>query len=92
MKQKKWISGGLVLLGIALAIAASQLPPNWFTPDHLVNLSSVLTLISFTVRGILALRLLAIGAQLTRKIPRSTNPPEIQIFFFINILSRLYLL
>ncbi len=65
MKQKKWISGGLVLLGIVLAIAASQLPPNWFTPDHLVNLSSVLTLISFTVSGILALRLLAIGAQLT---------------------------
>ncbi|MGK7912299.1 MAG: hypothetical protein AB4050_12610 [Synechococcus sp.] len=65
MKQKKWISGGLVLLGIALAIAASQLPPNWLTPDALVNLSSVLTLISFTVRGILALRLLAIGAQLT---------------------------
>ena len=65
MKQKKWISGGLVLLGIVLAIAASQLPPNWFTPEYLINLSSVLTLISFTVRGILALRLLAIGAQLT---------------------------
>ncbi|MGK7923860.1 MAG: hypothetical protein AB4290_01160 [Spirulina sp.] len=65
MKQKIFISGGLVLLGIVLALAASQLPPNWFTPDVLVNLSSFLTLISFTVRGILKLRLLAIGAQLT---------------------------
>jgi CRP-like cAMP-binding protein len=65
MKRKILIFGGLILLGIAMAIALSQLPPNWFKPDYLVDISSILTLISFTVRSMLALRLLAIGAQLT---------------------------
>lgn len=65
MKRNFWIFGGLVLLCAVMAIALSQLPSNWFKPDYLVNLSSILTLISFTVRSILALRFLAIGAQLT---------------------------
>ena len=65
MKRKFWIIGGLVLLGIVLGIALSQMPSTWFKPDYLVDLSSVLTLISFTVRSMVSLRLLAIGAQLT---------------------------
>jgi CRP-like cAMP-binding protein len=65
MKRKFWLLGGFVLLGAIIALALSQLPPNWFKPDYLVNLSSILTLISFTVQSILALRFLAIGAQLT---------------------------
>lgn len=65
MKRKILIFGGLILLGIAIAIALFQLPPNWFKPDYLVDISSILTLISFTVRSMLALRFLAIGAQLT---------------------------
>lgn len=65
MKKKLWFFIGFILLGIIIALTLSQLPPNWFTPDILVNLSSILTLISFSVRSILALRLLAIGAQLT---------------------------
>jgi CRP-like cAMP-binding protein len=65
MKRKFWLLGGFVLLGAIIALALSQLPPNWFKPDYLVNLSSILTLISFTVQSILALRFLAIVAQLT---------------------------
>jgi len=64
IKQKQWLLSGLILLAAMIAIAFSQLPPNWFSPDDLVNLSSVLTLVSFTVQSILALRFLAIGAQL----------------------------
>jgi len=64
IKRKQWLLVGLILLAAMIAIAFSQLPPNWFSPDDLVNLSSVLTLVSFTVQSILALRFLAIGAQL----------------------------
>ena len=64
IKRKQWFLTGIILLGVLIAIALSQLPPKWFNPDDLVNLSSVLTLISFTVQSILALRFLAIGAQL----------------------------
>ncbi|ELS01693.1 hypothetical protein Xen7305DRAFT_00013980 [Xenococcus sp. PCC 7305] len=64
-KKKFGIFGGLIIFSLAIAIALSQLPPNWFKPDYLVNLSSILTLISFSVRSILTLRILAIGAQLT---------------------------
>lgn len=65
MQRKFLIFGSLILLGIAIAIALTQLPPNWFKPDYLVDLSSILTLISFSVRSMLILRILAIGAQLT---------------------------
>ncbi len=65
MKQKFWLAGGFVLLGITGTITLSQLPPNWFNPNYLVDLSSVLTLISFSVRSMVVLRFLAIGAQLT---------------------------
>ena len=65
MKKKLWFFTGFILLGIIIAFVLSQLPSNWLTPDTLVNLSSILTLISFSVRSILALRLLAIGAQLS---------------------------
>ena len=64
MTRKHWFLAGLILLGTMIAITFSKLPPNWFSPDDLVNLSSVLTLISFTVQSILALRFLAISAQL----------------------------
>ncbi len=65
MKRKFGIFGGLILLGIIMAIALYKLPPNWFKPDYLVDISSIFTLISFSVRSMLALRFLAIGAQLT---------------------------
>ena len=64
-QQKIFIFCSLVLIGVIGVIILSQLPPNWLKPSYLVNLSSVLTLISFTVRSILLLRLLAIGAQIT---------------------------
>jgi len=64
MKRKQWFLAGIILLGALIAIVLSQLPSKWFNPDYLVNLSSILTLISFTVQSILALRFLAIGAQL----------------------------
>jgi hypothetical protein len=65
MKRKLLLFIGCMILGIMIAIAVSQLPPNWLKPNYLVNLSSILTLISFSVSSILSLRLLAIGAQLT---------------------------
>jgi CRP-like cAMP-binding protein len=68
MKRKFWIAGGLVLLALVSVIALYQLPHNWFKwfkPDYLVDLSSLLTLISFTARSMVLLRFLAIGAQLT---------------------------
>ncbi|MBO9999912.1 MAG: hypothetical protein J7641_13080 [Cyanobacteria bacterium SID2] len=65
MKRKFWIFGGFILLGIAVWIAVAQLSLIDFKPDYLVNLSSILTLISFTVRSMLVLRILAICAQLT---------------------------
>ena len=65
MKGKFGIFGGLILLGMAIAIALYQLPSNWFKPDYLVDISSIFTLISFSVRSMLMLRILAISAQLT---------------------------
>jgi hypothetical protein len=64
-KRTGLILAGGVLVSIAGAIAVIQLPSNWFKPDYLVDLSSVLELVSFTVRSMVALRLLALGAQLT---------------------------
>ena len=64
-KKKLGIFGSLIFVGITVAIALYQLPPNWFKPDYLVDLSSIFTLISFSVRSMLMLRILAIGAQLT---------------------------
>jgi hypothetical protein len=55
----------LILVGVLLFVAISRISVVGFKPDHLVNISSVLTLSSFTVSSILTLRLLAIGAQLT---------------------------
>jgi hypothetical protein len=63
MKLTKSI--GFLLLGMALAFAVTQLPKDWFKPDYLVDISSILTLISFSVRSMLTLRILAIGTQLT---------------------------
>ena len=64
-KKKLGIVGGLIFFGLALAIAIYQLPTNWFKPDYLVDISSIFTLISFSVRSMLMLRILAISAQLT---------------------------
>ena len=64
-KQKAITLGVLILVGITIAIALYQLPSNWFKPDYLVDISSILTLISFSVRSMLMLRILAISAQLT---------------------------
>jgi CRP-like cAMP-binding protein len=65
MKRKVWLFIGFLLLGMALAFAVTKFPKDWFKPDYLVDISSILTLISFSVRSMLTLRILAIGAQLT---------------------------
>lgn len=46
-QRKILIFSSLVLIGVMGVIILSQLPPNWLKPSYLVNLSSVLTLISF---------------------------------------------
>ncbi|MGB5769405.1 MAG: hypothetical protein WBM32_05980, partial [Crocosphaera sp.] len=67
--------------------------------DHLVNLSSILTLLSFTVRDILFLRLLAIGAQLTfipyclmQSPPLWTPVIWNVLFLMVNIVNLIILL
>lgn len=66
MNRKSLLFIGLIFFTGILVVIVSQLPQGWlvFKPEYLVSLSSVLTLFSFIVRGILALRLLAISAQL----------------------------
>lgn len=99
MKKKLWFFAGFILLGIIITFVLSQLPPNWFTPDILVHLSSILTLISFSVRSILALRLLAIGAQLTfipyclLQSPPLWNPVLWNLLFMaVNVVNVIILL
>ena len=44
MKCKVWLFGGLILLGMAIAIALIKIRADWFKPDYL---SIVLSLRSF---------------------------------------------
>jgi len=99
MKRQRWFLAGIILLGALIAIALAELPPKWFNPDFLVNLSSVLTLISFTVQNILALRLLAIGAQLMfipycllQSPPLWTPAIWNVLFLVVNVVNVIFLL
>lgn len=51
------------LLGLVWAMTTSHLPADWFTLDYLIDLSSLLTVASFSVRGMLPLRVLAVASQ-----------------------------
>jgi CRP-like cAMP-binding protein len=55
-------AGGL--LGLVWAATTSHFPADWFTLDYLIDLSSLLTVASFSVRGMLRLRLLAVASQI----------------------------
>ena len=64
MENIDW-SFGIALFASHTLIAHLQRLPLWFNPNYLVDLSSLLTLISFSVQSMVVLRLIAIGAQLT---------------------------
>ena len=52
------------LLGFVWAVTTSHFPTDWFSLDYLIDLSSLLTVASFSVRGMLSLRLLAVASQI----------------------------
>ena len=58
------IFGAFGLVGIAWALTTSHLPMDWFKLDYLIDLSSLLTVASFSVRGMLPLRVLATSSQI----------------------------
>ncbi|MGB5592706.1 MAG: hypothetical protein WBM62_01555, partial [Crocosphaera sp.] len=99
MKKKFLVLGSLILIGMILAVSLYYLSHHGIKADHLVNLSSILTLLSFTVRDILFLRLLAIGAQLTfipyclmQSPPLWTPVIWNVLFLMVNIVNLIILL
>ena len=52
------------LLGLVWAATTSHFPTDWFSLDYLIDLSSLLTVASFSVRGMLSLRVLAVASQI----------------------------
>jgi CRP-like cAMP-binding protein len=52
------------LLGLVWAATTSHFPADGFSLDYLIDLSSLLTVASFSVRGMLPLRLLAVASQI----------------------------
>ena len=68
LKMKRYLDylmlsvGGL--LGLAWAIKTAHFPMDWFELDYLIDLSSLFTVASFSVRGMLPLRALAIASQI----------------------------
>ena len=52
------------LLGLVWATTTRHFPAEWFSLDYLIDLSSLLTVASFSVRGMLPLRLLAVASQI----------------------------
>jgi CRP-like cAMP-binding protein len=58
------IFGAIGLLGLAWALTTRHLPMDWFKLDYLIDLSSLLTVASFSVRGMLPLRALAASSQI----------------------------
>jgi len=52
------------LLGLVWATTTRHFPADGFSLDYLIDLSSLLTVASFSVRGILPLRLLAVASQI----------------------------
>ena len=52
------------LLGLVWAATTSHFPTDWFSLDYLIDLSSLLTVASFSVRGMLPLRVLAVASQI----------------------------
>lgn len=65
MNRKALIFGGLVALAAGLAIALPLIPPEWITVSLWVDVSSILTLISFSLKNVLMLRILAVAAEIT---------------------------
>jgi len=67
MKRKQIVFAGFVLLGLIIAIALphARLPSQWISVGLWVDLSSLLTLISFSLQNVLMLRILAVLAELT---------------------------
>jgi CRP-like cAMP-binding protein len=57
------ILGGCALLGVFWAFTTDHFPKDWFSLDFLIDVSSPLTVASFSVRGMLPLRVLAAGSQ-----------------------------
>lgn len=57
------ILGVGALLGLIWAVTTDHFPEDWFSLDYLIDLSSLLTVASFSVRGMLPLRVLAAGSQ-----------------------------
>lgn len=94
MKQKIVALASCLLLGLGVAIIYPFLPPNWFKIDFLLNLSSVLTVVSFCVTSILSLRIIAVLAQLAAipyffLQPTPLWPPVIwtSIFMVVNLVQ-----
>ena len=58
------ILGTCAVLGLAWAATTRHFPANGFSLDYLIDLSSLLTVASFSVRGMLPLRVLAVASQL----------------------------
>ena len=52
-----------LLLGIAWAAFTDHFPQDWFKLDFLIDISSLFTVASFSVSGMLTLRLLAVSSQ-----------------------------
>ena len=52
-----------LLLGIAWAVFTDHFPEDWFKLDFLIDISSLFTVASFSVSGMLTLRLLAVSSQ-----------------------------
>jgi hypothetical protein len=57
------VLGAVALLGVIWALTTDHFPKHWFALDYLIDLSSLLTVASFSVRGMLPLRVLAAGSQ-----------------------------
>jgi hypothetical protein len=66
MKQKleAFILGACGLLGLVWAAMTNHFPADWFSLDYLIDVSSLLTVASFSVRGMLPLRALAVASQI----------------------------
>ena len=63
-KLEVLILGTCALIGLFLAVRTRYLPEDWFKLDYLISLSSLLTVASFSVRGMLPLRALAVASQI----------------------------
>lgn len=63
-KLEVCILGACGLLGLVWAVTTNHFPADWFSLDYLIDVSSLLTVASFSVRGMLPLRALAVASQI----------------------------